>query len=183
MIETHEMEINGSQSLMNTAQKQLLNLWLQSPIMDNRLDYIIDKLMVCIPAEHKNKPVIIFKGENSMARHQMGTGWQEELEGITNADKIYELYQQCYENRVPRLEYVSMKNFNSTDFAYERLVLPFKTRKGVPMLINFSYLTMLSGVSLNQPSLDNLVDPLTLERIPLLLGSGASPIKSNSQPA
>lgn len=170
MITTLEIDLAVHKVMLNEGQKSLLQTWIDSPVLDNRLEPLLAKTIVYLPPDDSFMPDDVFKGSASLASMRLGDNWREDLEGLANSDLIPELYQKCYELREPQMDYVQIRNSRGVQFSYERLLLPFKLPNGVPMLVNLSELTKFSHATAHQPNHDNHLDPSSLLHKGLLLG-------------
>ncbi len=170
MIATLQIDLNEHKLMLNDSQTGLLQTWIESPLLDKRLEPLLDKTIIYLPPNDHFMPDDVFIGAGSMAKKRLGDNWREDLKGLANSDSIPELYQRCYELREPQMDYVLIKNSRGVRFSYERLLLPFRLDNGTPMIVNLSEMTRFCHVTGHQPSHENLPGPSDQPHIGSLLG-------------
>lgn len=136
-FETKALDLDSLLVQTSGNQKMIFDIWerhggLMHPDL---LPFYQDIVLFTMP-RHDEMPPIMYAGEQSLGYRMMGPGWRSDLSRMPSGSKISDGYLAAADGS-PRLEYVRFAK-QGLEFAYERLLLPFKRPNGAPQILTIS---------------------------------------------
>lgn len=177
MITSVDMPLSFYLDQQDNQQRQMIELWDSNAVFDERLISYAEQCVIYLPPNDEQMPLVLYTGDNSLAERRLGTDWRKQAKGLKGCSTLPKLYQKVYDQREPLAEYVVVEN-GDVKCCYERLILPFRTSRGIPHLVTFCEEIEFHAPIVRQPSHDSSTHPLAQEHSHLLLGQADNPTQA-----
>ena len=175
-FETYELSDAFLEHSFCPHQRGLSRAWNDSKILSDPLSLRehVPHVVIYGPPDGDLMPPILEVGDKSLAAQMMvGKNWRQEFAKYQGITKICDAYAKAF-NGEPTFDHVAFSN-NGVTATYERLLLPFYTPTGFPMVISHCRIVGFAGIADHPASLQNPTNEDLLARSLVLLGKDGSP--------